>query len=136
MLIQSVEDVPPGILEIIAVIIGNIIEIIKPYISPIGDWMIIWVNFVLQFFPDSNLTIYIIIYVVLVTAALVVNIKWSGKSAEELEKKGLEKEHGKASLDSALKDVSDQKKKQTTEKQLDDEIFHQTLEDTKKKKKK
>lgn len=71
-------ETPPDLLETIAVIIGNIIGFVKPYVSPIGEWMVVWVQFLLQYFPDSNLLMYIVIYIGLIVAALIVNIKWAG----------------------------------------------------------
>lgn len=102
MLIQ--DAAPFDILEFIAIIIGYIIEFVRPFISPIGDIMILWVNILLPFFPDSNLTIYIVIYVVLVVAALLVNIKWHGEYEEDEEKTVMGEEIDQADLESNPKE--------------------------------
>ncbi|MBD3254291.1 MAG: hypothetical protein GF383_04320 [Candidatus Lokiarchaeota archaeon] len=59
-------------------VIAFIIEFLKPIIIPIGEWMVLWIGFLLAFFPDNNLTIYIIIFVVLVVSGVIINIKYPG----------------------------------------------------------
>lgn len=66
------------ILEKIADVIGLIINFLKPYIIPIGKWMVGWITMLLQFFPQHDLTIYFLIFLVLVISAAIINSKWPG----------------------------------------------------------
>jgi hypothetical protein len=66
-------------LEILAGIIGFILEIFKPIVTPIGEWMVYWVGFLLQYFPTGSLTVYIVIFAVLVVSAIIINTKWPGE---------------------------------------------------------
>ena len=66
-------------LQIIANIIGFILNIFKPVVTPIGEWMVIWIDFLMNFFPDNNLTIYIIICIALIVASIIINYKWPGE---------------------------------------------------------
>jgi hypothetical protein len=66
-------------LEVIAEIIGFILGLFKPYVIPIGDWMVGWVTFLLNFFPTDSLMIYYIIFGVLVISGIIINLKWPGE---------------------------------------------------------
>lgn len=62
--------------------IGIIFQITSPIVVPFGIFMRIWIDYALQFFPADNMTIYITIFIVLMIAGFIVNIKWSGKEKE------------------------------------------------------
>ena len=66
------------ILEFLAWLIGIVLGFLKPLVQPIGEWMIGWVEFLLQFFPYGDLTIYFLIFIILVIAGAIVNSKWPG----------------------------------------------------------
>ena len=88
------------ILQIIADIIGLILRILQPVVTPIGAWMVSWVDFLLGFFPTGSLTIYIVIFAVLVGSGIIVNLKWPGEkyiavyTKEESERDTEEKKSG------------------------------------------
>jgi hypothetical protein len=59
-----------------------------------GMFMVNWMDYVLQFFPQNNLTLYIAIFAVIVTTGAIVNIAWPGnkrpgflKKVDEVEEK-------------------------------------------------
>ena len=66
-------------LQIIADIIALILGILKPVVTPIGAWMVSWVDFLLRFFPTDSLVPYIAIFVVLVVSGIIINLKWPGE---------------------------------------------------------
>ena len=65
-------------LHTLAQIVAIIITPMKPYLIPIGEWMVGWVGFLLSFFPFGDLTIYFFIFLVLVIGGVIVNSKWPG----------------------------------------------------------
>jgi hypothetical protein len=66
--------------QVIADVIGTIIEVLKPVISPIGAWMVDWIEVALRFFPADSLTVYIALFIVLIVAGALVNALWPGDS--------------------------------------------------------
>ncbi|MGQ4875119.1 MAG: zinc ribbon domain-containing protein [Promethearchaeia archaeon] len=75
--------------SILAQIMSMIIGFFRPYIVPIGEWMIGWVEFLLNFFPDDDLTIYFTIFIFLIIIGAIINSKWPGdKPIAIYEKKG------------------------------------------------
>jgi len=75
------------ILQVIADIIGAILNFFKPWVTPIGAWLVSWIDVLLGFFPADNLTIYIAIFVVLIISGIIVNTKWPGVKYIEVYKK-------------------------------------------------
>jgi len=71
------------VLEIIANIVGFILSILQPIVSPIGEVMVLWVNYLLRFFPFGNLTLYIAIFVILIIAGVIVNASIIGRLLKE-----------------------------------------------------
>ena len=71
------------VLEIVALIIGFILGIIQPVVTPIGQFMVLWVNYLLQYFPYGNLTLYIVIFIILVVAGVIVNASILGRLLKE-----------------------------------------------------
>ena len=65
--------------QFIADLMGFILMIFKPIVYPIGQVMVIWIDFLLRFFPSENITIYIVIFFVIVIAGIIVNCKWPGE---------------------------------------------------------
>jgi len=66
-------------LQIIADIIGLILGALKPFVTPIGAWMVSWVGFLLVFFPTGSLVPYYVIFAILVISGIIVNTKWPGE---------------------------------------------------------
>jgi len=62
------------LVQTIADIVAAILTFLFPIVSPLGSWMVSWMDYVLQFFPQNDLTLYITIFVILVTAGAIVNI--------------------------------------------------------------
>ena len=73
MILQTVDSI-----QIIADIVAAILNFLNPIVSPMGLMMVNWMEYVLQFFPQNDLTIYIIIFIVIVTIGAIVNIAWPG----------------------------------------------------------
>lgn len=71
------------VLEIIANVIGLILGVIQPIVTPIGEFMVLWVNYLLQYFPYGNLTLYIAIFIILVVAGVIVNASIIGRLLKE-----------------------------------------------------
>ena len=89
MILQAVDFI-----QVIADIVAAILNFLNPIVSQMGTFMVIWMEYVLQFFPRNNLTFYIIIAIVIVILGLIVNITWPGNKkpgflakAEEVEEK-------------------------------------------------
>ena len=76
--------------QILADVIGMILTFLKPIVSPIGAWMVEWIEVALQYFPSDSLTIYIGIFIVLIVAGGIVNSIWSGDKPPKSSKPGLE----------------------------------------------
>lgn len=81
-------------IQIIADIVAAILIFLNPIVSPLGWFMVNWMEIVLQYFPKDNLTVYIIIAVIILVLGLIVNIAWPGDKkpgflvkAKELEEK-------------------------------------------------
>lgn len=66
-------------LQVIADIMGLILKTLQPFVTPIGAWMVSWVDFLLKFFPTNSLAIYIAIFVILVLSGIIINLKWPGE---------------------------------------------------------
>jgi hypothetical protein len=96
------------IIRTISEIVGAIVTFLKPFIVPIGEWMVSWVGYLLEFFPTGwdSIPIYFLIFIVMVISAIIVNSKWPGDKppkgakkedeedfySEDLEKSESEKE--------------------------------------------
>ena len=65
-------------IKIIADIVAAILNFLNPIVSPMGSFMVNWMENVLQFFPQDNLTVYISIAIVIVVLGSIVNIAWPG----------------------------------------------------------
>ena len=77
------------IFRVLAEIIAIVLGFLKPYVEPIGLWMIGWVEFLLNFFPDDNLTIYFAVFIFLIVIGVIVNSKWPGDKPSAIkERKG------------------------------------------------
>jgi len=71
------------VLEMIATIIGGIINFIQPIVTPIGEVMVFWVNKLLPYFPFGDLTLYIAIFLILVIAGVIINASIIGRLLKE-----------------------------------------------------
>ena len=49
--------------QFIADVMAWLMLVFKPIVYPIGQVMVLWIDVLLKFFPDDNLTIYIIIFI-------------------------------------------------------------------------
>ncbi|MFX0024769.1 MAG: hypothetical protein ACFE8M_00020 [Candidatus Hermodarchaeota archaeon] len=65
-------------LQVLAEIIGAILNFLKPIVSPIGAWMINWIEVVLRVFPKNDLALYIILFVIIIIIGAITNILWPG----------------------------------------------------------
>ncbi len=83
MIFQTVD-----FLQVLAEIIGAILNFLKPIVSPIGAWMINWIEVVLRIFPKNDLALYIILFVMIIIIGAITNILWPGdKPPKFFEKK-------------------------------------------------
>ncbi|MGB5913072.1 MAG: hypothetical protein WBH31_17915 [Promethearchaeia archaeon] len=73
MIFQTVD-----FLQVLAEIIGAILNFLKPIVSPIGAWMINWIEVVLRIFPKNDLALYIILFVIIIIIGAITNILWPG----------------------------------------------------------
>jgi len=73
MILQTVDFI-----QVIADIVAAILNFLKLFVNPMGEFMVSWMESVLQFFPQDDLTVYISIAIVIVVLGLVVNIAWPG----------------------------------------------------------
>jgi hypothetical protein len=100
-------------LQILADIIGSILLFLKPIVSPIGQWMVGWINVGMQFLRDNfstEYTFYIIICVTLVVLGVIVNIIWPGDRVGSIFSKSDEKieEIGEKGEESGEKEIIDE----------------------------
>ena len=76
-------------LQLVADIFAILLNILKPIVQPVGQWMILWIGAILQYFPDNDLTIYLLAFIILVIAGMFINIHWPGDEPLAIyEKKG------------------------------------------------
>jgi hypothetical protein len=73
MILQAID-----FLQAFAEIIGVILTFLKPVVSPIGAWMVEWIEVVLGIFPENSLAIYVIIFITLLVIGAIVNSLWTG----------------------------------------------------------
>ena len=94
--------------QVLAEFIGAILNFLKPIVSPIGAWMVDWINVVLQFFPANSLTIYIVIFIILLVTGGIVNSLWPGDKPPGFSKQKYEKipEHKIQEVDEEYKAVT------------------------------
>ncbi|MGV9199833.1 MAG: hypothetical protein ACOC4M_13565 [Promethearchaeia archaeon] len=84
-MLQQVND----ILRVIADIVALILNFLKPYVIPVGEWMIGWIEVALSVFPKDDLSVYFILCIILVMAGVIINVKFPGdEPPAEFEHKG------------------------------------------------
>jgi len=110
------------ILQVIADIIGTILAFFKPWVTPIGAWLVSWIDVLLGFFPADNLTIYFVIFGVLVISGIIVNTKWPGVKYIEVYKKEGVDDTGIEHLD-AVDDDTDTEEEKTEKTKKAHELF-------------
>ena len=77
-----------NIFQALAVIVGAILSFFSPIIAPIGEYMVLWINVLLPFFPADDLTIYFVIFIVLIISGAIINGKFpSDKPKAQFEKR-------------------------------------------------
>ncbi|MHA1659413.1 MAG: hypothetical protein ACTSUT_09845 [Promethearchaeota archaeon] len=93
MLLQGIEDIVDiEWVHTLADVIGIVFGFLQPYLTPIGQFMVYWVDYLMQFFPLGNLTLYLVIFVILIISGGVINCKWTGDTyIYKKEKKKLKK---------------------------------------------
>ncbi len=78
-------------LQGLADIIGAIIGFLKPIVTPIGEFMVKWIDYVLVVFPRENYVAYIVICILFIVTGIFVNCYWPGdKKPKYLKEKGIE----------------------------------------------
>ncbi len=76
--------------QVLADIVGAILGFLQNIVSPIGEFMVMWINYVLVIFPENNLIPYIVLCIIIVISAIIVNSYWSGdKQPKHLKEKGI-----------------------------------------------
>jgi hypothetical protein len=65
-------------LQTFADIIAAILNFLRPIVSPMGSWMVNWIDVVLNYFPFGDLMPYITAFVVILVIGAIVNILWPG----------------------------------------------------------
>ncbi len=73
------------IFQTLADIVGAIVAILQPIVTPIGDLMILWIEWALQWFPTNSWLVYIIVFSVFIIAGIIVNCIWPGDKPREQE---------------------------------------------------
>lgn len=110
MIFQYIES-----LQTIADIIGAIVRSLRPIVVPIGNWMVAWITFAMdflnQYLGSSDFTFYIIVFVVLIVSAVVINIIWPGDRSGSIFSKGPEKIEEEKIEPSEEEDIIDQIKR-------------------------
>lgn len=126
MILQAVDFI-----QLIADIVAAILNFLNPIVSPMGMWMVNWMEYVLQFFPRNDLTIYITIAIIIVVIGLFVNITWPGNKKPGFLVKAEEKDK-KIEKNVELLDQKTKKKKKEIEEKTEEleENFEQLEEDT------
>jgi hypothetical protein len=118
------------LLQLFADIIAAILNFLRPIVSPMGQFMVLWMDFVLQFFPDGLLT-YIMIAAIIVVLGIIVNTIWPGdkppKYLDKFKGKAIEKEE-KVKIKKPKIVKEEKKEKQKVEKPLEEEIETQITE--------
>lgn len=112
------------IFQALADIIGAILTFLKPIVSPIGAWMVDWIEFVLQFFPTDSFSIYIAIFIFLIIAGGIVNSVWPGDRPPKSSKSGLEE-----IPDHKIEEVDENFKAITTNDEMDKNDFLELQDD-------
>jgi hypothetical protein len=64
-------------------VMGGILQFFYPILSPIGIFMVIWVNAVLSIFPQIHIAFYIVLCIILIIIGIVVNSRWPGDKPVE-----------------------------------------------------
>ncbi len=67
--------------QVLADIIGAILAFLMPIVAPIGQFMVDWITVVIGFLQQNlggDLTLFIVIYVILIVMGMIVNIIWPG----------------------------------------------------------
>ena len=75
--------------RVLAGIISVVLGFLQPYVTPVGEFMVGWVAFLLQFFPTDDLSVYFVIFIFFIIMGAIVNSNWPGdKLPATFEKKG------------------------------------------------
>lgn len=96
MIFQSLES-----LEIFADIFGAILTFFKPFVKPIGQFMVNWISATFEFLKENlgnHLTFFIFISVVVMVSAIIINIIWPGDRPGSIFSKDLEKTEEKLDI--------------------------------------
>ncbi len=67
----------------VAIVVGYILSFIQPFVTPIGEVMVLWVSYLLDYFPYGNYTLYIAIFIILVVAGVIINASIIGRVLKE-----------------------------------------------------
>ncbi|MFX1274943.1 MAG: hypothetical protein ACFFBP_03685 [Promethearchaeota archaeon] len=72
-------------LQVIAEIIGVILFVLQPFVVPIGQVMVFFVNYILELgiFPYGSFIFYIVLFVIFVVAGVIVNTSLIGDKLKD-----------------------------------------------------
>lgn len=124
-------------IQVIADIVAAILNFLNPIVSPMGLFMVTWMDYVLPYFPRGNLMPYIVIAIVIVVIGLFVNITWPGDKepgfhakAKEIDEKGEKKViKGERKLEEKAEDVEGNIKKKSKKAKRKTEKIEEAVEE-------
>ena len=73
--------------QAIADVMSFILNVFKPIVQPIGTVLVLIIDFLLNFFPAENLTLYVVIFCILIGSAIYINWRWPGEAYLSVYKK-------------------------------------------------
>ncbi|MBY8982291.1 MAG: hypothetical protein KGD57_05035 [Candidatus Lokiarchaeota archaeon] len=77
-------------LQGLADVIGAILGFLKPIVTPIGEFMVSWIDYVLVIFPKENFILYIVVCVIFIITGIFINSYWPGdKPPKGFKSKGI-----------------------------------------------
>ena len=79
-------------IQLLADIIAFILNFLRPVVSPLGEFMVAWMEIVLQFFPTGSLVFYITFFIIIVLLGVIVNTIWPGDRPPRYITKSIKKE--------------------------------------------
>lgn len=101
-------------LQSLAEIIGIILNFFKPVVTPLGEFTVLWIDFLMNFFPSKNITIYVVIFIILICSAIFINTRWPGEQYVSIFGKDSESSDSESSDSKYDYDSSDENEEEPT----------------------